>query len=67
MWMRWCWTPQAFLPWVPMPKIEGGDPLSTLAIAGFVMVIVFMYLIMSKRMSAMTALILIPLLFIFLT
>jgi len=32
----------------------------SLAIVGFGMVIVFMYLIMSKRMSAMTALILIP-------
>lgn len=37
--------------------------MSTLAIAGFLMVIVFMYLIMSKRMSAMIALMLIPLLF----
>lgn len=37
--------------------------MSTLAIAGFLMVVVFMYLIMSKRMSAMIALMLIPLLF----
>ena len=37
--------------------------MPTLAILGFLMVVVFMYLIMSKRMSAMTALILIPLLF----
>lgn len=37
--------------------------MSTLAIAGFLMVIVFMYLIMSKRLSAMTALMLIPVLF----
>lgn len=34
-----------------------------LAVLGFLMVVIFMYLIMSKRMSAMTALILIPLLF----
>lgn len=38
------------------------DP-TTLAIAGFAMISVFMYLIMSKRMSAMNALILIPILF----
>lgn len=38
------------------------DP-STLAIAGFTMILVFMYLIMSKRMSAMNALILIPIVF----
>jgi CitMHS family citrate-Mg2+:H+ or citrate-Ca2+:H+ symporter len=38
------------------------DP-TTLAIAGFTMIIVFMYLIMSKRMSAMNALILIPIVF----
>ena len=31
-----------------------------LAYAGFAMIIVFMYLIMSKRMSAMNALVLIP-------
>ena len=37
--------------------------MPVLAILGFLMVVVFMYLIMSKRMSAMTALILIPLLF----
>lgn len=37
--------------------------MSTLAILGFVMVVVFMYLIMSKRMSAITALILVPLVF----
>ena len=37
--------------------------MPTLAILGFLMVVVFMYLIMSKRMSAMTALILIPLVF----
>ncbi|WP_371368378.1 Citrate transporter [Sporomusa rhizae] len=34
-----------------------------LAVAGFLMVIVFMYLIMSKRLSAMTALMLVPLAF----
>ncbi|MDR0439394.1 MAG: citrate:proton symporter [Candidatus Accumulibacter sp.] len=34
-----------------------------LAIAGFSMIVVFMYLIMSKRMSAMNALILIPVVF----
>lgn len=34
-----------------------------LAIMGFLMVIVFMYLIMSKRLSAMTALMLVPLVF----
>jgi CitMHS family citrate-Mg2+:H+ or citrate-Ca2+:H+ symporter len=33
---------------------------TTLALAGFTMIVVFMYLIMSKRMSAMNALILIP-------
>jgi CitMHS family citrate-Mg2+:H+ or citrate-Ca2+:H+ symporter len=33
---------------------------TTLAIAGFAMIVVFMYLIMSKKMSAMNALILIP-------
>lgn len=38
------------------------DP-TTLAIAGFTMIMVFMYLIMSKRMSAMNALILIPIVF----
>ncbi|WP_263769236.1 CitMHS family transporter [Propionivibrio soli] len=38
------------------------DP-TTLALAGFTMIIVFMYLIMSKRMSAMNALILIPIVF----
>jgi CitMHS family citrate-Mg2+:H+ or citrate-Ca2+:H+ symporter len=38
------------------------DP-TTLAVAGFTMIIVFMYLIMSKRMSAMNALILIPIVF----
>ena len=38
------------------------DP-TLLAIAGFAMISVFMYLIMSKRMSAMNALILIPILF----
>lgn len=38
------------------------DP-TTLAIAGFAMIIVFMYLIMSKRMSAMNALVLIPIVF----
>lgn len=38
------------------------DP-TTLAIAGFAMITVFMYLIMSKRMSAMNALILIPIVF----
>jgi CitMHS family citrate-Mg2+:H+ or citrate-Ca2+:H+ symporter len=38
------------------------DPI-VLAIAGFTMIIVFMYLIMSKRMSAMNALILIPVVF----
>ena len=37
--------------------------MSTLAIAGFLMVVVFMYLIMSKRLSAMTALMLIPVVF----
>ena len=37
--------------------------MPTLAILGFLMVVVFMYLILSKRMSAMTALILIPLVF----
>ena len=37
--------------------------MPTLAVLGFMMVVIFMYLIMSKRMSAMTALILIPLLF----
>ena len=37
--------------------------MPTLALLGFLMVVIFMYLIMSKRMSAMTALILIPLLF----
>ena len=36
---------------------------TTLAIAGFTMIVVFMYLIMSKRMSAMNALILIPIVF----
>ncbi len=36
---------------------------STLAIAGFAMITVFMYLIMSKRISAMNALILIPIIF----
>lgn len=37
--------------------------MSTLAMAGFLMIVVFMYLIMSKRMSAMTALMLIPVVF----
>jgi CitMHS family citrate-Mg2+:H+ or citrate-Ca2+:H+ symporter len=37
--------------------------MSSLAIAGFFMVIVFIYLIMSERMSAMTALTLIPVIF----
>ena len=37
--------------------------MSTLAIAGFLMITVFMYLIMSKRMSAMTALMIIPVIF----
>jgi CitMHS family citrate-Mg2+:H+ or citrate-Ca2+:H+ symporter len=36
---------------------------TTLAYAGFAMISVFMYLIMSKRMTAMNALILIPILF----
>ena len=36
---------------------------NTLALAGFAMITVFMYLIMSKRMSAMNALILIPIIF----
>lgn len=36
---------------------------TTLAIAGFLMITVFMYLIMSKRMSAMNALVLVPLVF----
>ena len=36
---------------------------NTLAIAGFAMITVFMYLIMSKRLSAMVALILVPLVF----
>ena len=36
---------------------------STIAIAGFAMIMVFMYLIMSKRLSAMVALILVPLVF----
>lgn len=36
---------------------------TTLAIAGFSMITVFMYLIMSKRISAMNALILIPIIF----
>ena len=37
--------------------------MPTLAILGFLMVVLFMFLIMTKRMSAMSALILIPLLF----
>jgi len=37
--------------------------MSTLAIAGFIMVIVFMYLLMTKRITAMNALIVIPILF----
>lgn len=37
--------------------------MSLLALMGFLMVIVFMYLIMSKRMSAMVALILVPIVF----
>lgn len=37
--------------------------MSTLAIMGFLMIVVFMYLIMSKRMSAMVALMLIPVVF----
>ena len=36
---------------------------STIAMAGFLMIMVFMYLIMSKRLSAMVALILVPLIF----
>ena len=36
---------------------------TTLAVAGFTMILLFMYLIMSKRMSAMNALILIPIVF----
>lgn len=36
---------------------------SSLGIAGFAMILLFMYLIMSKRMSAMNALILIPIVF----
>ncbi len=36
---------------------------STIALAGFVMIMVFMILIMTKRMSAMVALILVPLVF----
>lgn len=36
---------------------------ATLAYAGFAMIVVFMYLIMSKRMTAMNALVLIPILF----
>ena len=36
---------------------------TTLAVAGFAMILLFMYLIMSKRMSAMNALILIPIVF----
>jgi CitMHS family citrate-Mg2+:H+ or citrate-Ca2+:H+ symporter len=36
---------------------------TTLAIAGFTMIVLFMYLIMSKRMSAMNALVLIPIAF----
>ena len=36
---------------------------TTLAFAGFSMILLFMYLIMSKRMSAMNALILIPIVF----
>lgn len=36
---------------------------TTLGVAGFAMIILFMYLIMSKRMTAMNALILIPILF----
>ncbi len=36
---------------------------STVALGGFVMIMVFMYLIMSKRLSAMVALILVPLVF----
>lgn len=37
--------------------------MSTMALMGFLMVIVFMYLIMSKRMSAMVALMLVPVVF----
>ena len=37
--------------------------MSLLAVTGFLMVVVFMYLIMSKRMSAMVALMLVPILF----
>ncbi|MCX7781147.1 MAG: citrate:proton symporter [Negativicutes bacterium] len=37
--------------------------MSTLAIMGFFMIVVFMYLIMSKRMSAMVALMLVPVVF----
>ncbi|NVO16593.1 MAG: citrate transporter [Rhodoplanes sp.] len=36
---------------------------TTLGVAGFAMIILFMYLIMSKRMTAMNALILIPIVF----
>lgn len=36
---------------------------TTLGVAGFAMILLFMYLIMSKRMSAMNALILIPIVF----
>jgi CitMHS family citrate-Mg2+:H+ or citrate-Ca2+:H+ symporter len=36
---------------------------NVLAIAGFAMILLFMYLIMSKRMSAMNALVLIPIIF----
>ncbi|MBP2635246.1 MAG: citrate/H+ symporter, CitMHS family [Firmicutes bacterium] len=39
--------------------------MSTLALLGFAMIAVFMYLIMSKRMSAMIALMIIPVLFAF--
>ncbi|MBS4162663.1 citrate transporter, partial [Klebsiella pneumoniae] len=34
-----------------------------LSILGFIMIIVFMYLIMSNRVSALTALILVPIVF----
>lgn len=37
--------------------------MPTLAIMGFLMIVVFMYLIMSKRMSAMVALMLVPVVF----
>jgi citrate-Mg2+:H+ or citrate-Ca2+:H+ symporter, CitMHS family len=42
---------------------DKGMDVTTLAYAGFAMILLFMYLIMSKRMSAMNALILIPIIF----